>query len=66
MNNTRNLNKDEQAILATGEGIPVYLPLHDNITCYGDTGYGPCGTYLDWIDGLCAEGHHIMVMETKS
>ncbi len=58
---TRPLNAEELAILAAGEGIPAEHPMHDRITCEGDTGYGPCGTYRDWADGRCAEGHRIEI-----
>jgi hypothetical protein len=33
-----------------------------SVTCEGDTGYGPCGTYLDWRDGTCKFGHAIEVI----
>jgi len=32
-----------------------------DLTCEGDEGHGPCGTYLDWTDGHCARGHVIEV-----
>lgn len=31
----------------------------DAITCEGDSGYGPCGTYSDWGNGRCKSGHKI-------
>jgi hypothetical protein len=38
-------------------GVPVED--RDRITCEGDTGHGPCGTYRDWGLGMCAKGHTI-------
>lgn len=58
---TRELTESEIAILATGCGIPNTHYLYDAITCEGDAGYGPCGTYLDWADGHCRDGHEIEV-----
>ena len=54
--NTRKLNDEELTRLEAGENV-VDLA----VTCDGDSGYGPCGTYLDWTDGRCACGHEIEI-----
>jgi len=51
---TRELTGAELARLATGRGVTGW-----QVTCEGDSGYGPCGTYIDWTDGTCANGHQI-------
>jgi len=43
--------------VASREGVPHQD--RDDVTCEGDHGYGPCGTYTDWSGGTCAEGHEI-------
>lgn len=53
---TRELTTSELDRLESGLGVEN-LP----VTCEGDIGYGPCGTYLDWCDGTCAEGHVIEI-----
>lgn len=35
-----------------------------DVTCEGDQGLGPCGTYHDWTDGYCRNGHPIEVDNT--
>jgi hypothetical protein len=40
-------------------GVPVED--RDRLTCEGDTGHGPCGTYRDWGRGVCAKGHLIFI-----
>lgn len=37
------------------------VPLADRgeMTCEGDSGNGPCGTYRDWGKGFCRKGHKI-------
>jgi len=38
----------------------------DLLTCEGDYGYGPCGSYVDWGDGRCSHGHEIEIkIETE-
>ena len=54
---TRELTGAELARLASGRGVEN-LPL----TCQGDQGHGPCGTYLDWTDGTCARGHILEII----
>ena len=45
----RELTGAELARLASGRHVENLA-----LTCEGDTGHGPCGTYLDWTDGTCA------------
>lgn len=54
----RPLNAEEKERLASGLGVTGLA-----VTCASDNGYGPCGTYHDWIDGKCAEGHEIGIEE---
>jgi hypothetical protein len=53
---TRKLTDKEFARLASGLGVEDLA-----VTCEGDCGHGPCGTYLDWRDGTCANGHPIAI-----
>lgn len=55
--------KDESYWESVANGVP--LEDRDRITCEGDTGYGPCGTYRDWSLGLCAQGHPIFFEEEE-
>jgi len=54
---TRPLNQKDIARLASGQGVE-----NISVTCRDDKGYGPCGTYLDWLDGTCSKGHVIEVI----
>ena len=56
---TRSLTDTERARLASGEGVTDLT-----VTCEGDTGYGPCGTYLDWTEGFCDRWHEIEIVIT--
>lgn len=51
-------NNADWAIWAT-EGVPAEY--RGRVTCEADRGYGPCGTYRDWADGRCSEGHPISI-----
>lgn len=53
---TRTLTAAEREQLASGRGVTDLA-----VTCEGDNGYGPCGTYHDWTDGTCAHGHAIEI-----
>lgn len=53
---TRTLTAAELEQLASARGVTDLA-----VTCEGDNGYGPCGTYHDWTDGTCAEGHLIEI-----
>jgi hypothetical protein len=53
----RELTGAELARLASGRHVENLA-----LTCEGDTGHGPCGTYLDWTDGTCARGHVIKII----
>ena len=54
---TRQLTADERRRLAAGCGVEDL-----QVTCQGDVGYGPCGTYLDWRRGRCSKGHKIEIV----
>ena len=54
---TRELTAQERERLASMRGVENL-----DVTCEGDTGLGPCGTYLDWADGTCARGHAIEIV----
>lgn len=53
---TRPLTATEQERLAAMTGVEGL-----RVTCDCDNGYGPCGTYLDWADGFCRDGHPIEI-----
>ena len=53
---TRSLTTHEKQRLASGMGVTDL-----RVTCEGDIGYGPCGTYHDWTTGTCQEGHEIEI-----
>lgn len=57
---TRTLTADEMTRLETGRGVEDL-----ELTCEGDTGHGPCGTYTDWTRGRCACGHVIEIAEEE-
>ena len=52
----RSLTEAERMRLAGERGVEDLA-----VTCEGDTGYGPCGTYHDWTDGTCRDGHEIEI-----
>ena len=56
---TRELTGMELAILARGRGL-----LGRTFTCKGNVGTncGPCGVPNDWTDGICRDGHEIVVV----
>lgn len=56
MTTTRALTIEERRRLATGLGVSDL-----DVTCSGDCGHGPCGTYLDWTDCCCRAGHQIEI-----
>jgi len=57
---TRKLTTEEREQLASGLGVEDLA-----LTCEGDSGYGPCGTYLEWTDGRCACGHEIEIADAE-
>ena len=59
--NMRKLTEAERQRLAEMRGVEDLT-----VTCEGDTGYGPCGTYLDWSNGLCSKGHVIEIVVPES
>lgn len=56
---SRKLTDTERERLASARGVTDLA-----VTCEGDQGYGPCGTYTEWLDGRCAEGHEIEILTT--
>jgi len=52
----RKPTRKELERLASGRGVED-LP----VTCSADSGHGPCGTYLQWLEGKCSEGHPIEI-----
>ena len=58
---TRKLTPAERDRLASQHGVTDLA-----LTCEGDRGYGPCGTYLDWPAGVCEVGHEIEIEQSKT